>query len=468
MNAPMPPDERDDTLLIPPASVEAEQAVLGGLMLDNRAFDHISDLLREGDFYRADHRLIWSTAVRLIEKGAPADVITVYEALQAAGEEVDLSYLNDLAQNTPSAANIKGYADIVKERALRRGLLQIAHDAMRAANGSHNGRTVAELVADVESSLARLAEAGYTGDTELPTMAESLAQVRTDLQARMEAPEGLSGVSTGLAQIDEKTDGLQRGDLIVVAGRASMGKTALGMQIAQNIALDGGVVQIFSMEMSRNQLVRRMVSSLMRIPGEAMKRGRLSTVEVARFEKGQEKLETCKIFIDDRSALNIMQMRARCKRQRRAAGKLDLVVVDYLQLATSRAEQREQQVSEISRGLKALAKEMHCPVIALSQLNRGVEQRADKRPMMSDLRESGAIEQDADVIMLLYRDEYYNPDTEDKGLIEINIGKQRDGAVGRVLAAWHGEFTRVEDTDQRWRQPKAPRHAPSKSFAETY
>jgi replicative DNA helicase len=470
MNAPMDIDEREAMdLVAPPAATEAEQCVLGGLMLDNRALDLISDRLRTADFYRVDHRLIWETACKLIESGKPADVITVFEALESekrTEEAGGIVYLNALTQNTPSAANIRGYAEAVREASVLRALLQVGHDAMQAATARRHGRSVTDLLAEVEASLAGLADSGMGADTDPPTLAETMAVVRDDLQTRMENPDQLSGLATGLEQIDEKTDGLPRGGLVIVAGRASMGKTGFAMQIAQNVALNGGIVQVFSMEMRRQELVRRMISNVGRIDGEKMKRGRLSSQEVARFEHARDQLADCKLEIDDRPALTVGQMRARARRLRRRLGKIDLVVVDYLQLATSRAEQREQQVSEISRGLKALARELNCPVIALSQLNRGVEQRADKRPMMSDLRESGAIEQDADLIALIYRDEYYNPDSEDRGLMEVNIGKQRDGSVGRVMVGWCGEYTRVENSQARYVPPKAPRHGPSRSFAE--
>jgi replicative DNA helicase len=444
-------------LAAPPQAIESEQCILGGLLMDNRALDRILERVREADFYRADHRLIWRTIVRLIEAGKPADVITVYQTLQADGLVDDaggLQYLHDLANNTPSSANIRGYADAVRDRALLRGLMAVGQQAIEAATTRRAGRPPAEVVREVESALSLVLEAGLAGDEATPSLVATLGEVREEIQYRMDHPEEISGLSTGLVDLDKALDGMQPADLIIVAGRSSMGKTALGFQIGQRASLQGAVVQAFSMEMPRRKLGRRMLANHAKLDGEAMKRGELNDAEMDRFEKAREQLATMKFEIDDRGNLSIGQMRARCRRTRRALGRLDLVIVDYLQLAKGEGDNRTQEVTSISRGLKALAKEMNCPVIALAQINRGVEQRQNKRPEMSDLRESGAIEQDADIILLLYRDEVYFPDSvNNKGLIEIEIKKNRDGALHRIYGSWLEWCTRIENTDRIYREP---------------
>jgi replicative DNA helicase len=469
MNAPLNRTEAEglEVLAAPPASIEAEQCVLGGLMLDNRAYDLVAGRLRESDFYRSDHRTIWRAVVRLIERGQPADVVTVFDALNAEkkAEEVGgLVYLNALATNTPSAANIRSYAKIVADRAVLRGLIQVGQQAIDAAV-SRRGRDVGDIVHDIEAAVSGLVENGLNGDEDLPSLGETLVAVRDEIQQRIEAPDQFSGLATGLRDVDAALDGLQRNDLVIVGGRSSMGKTSFSMQLGQNVALKGGSVLTFSMEMSAIQLVRRMLSNLARVPADAIRCGRLDDAQMERLADAQDRLSAAKFEIDDRPALTVGQMRARARRVKRKQG-LDLIIVDYLQLGRATAENRTQEVSEISRGLKALAKEMRVPVIALSQLSRGVEARSDKRPMMSDLRESGAIEQDADVIIFCYRDEVYNPDTADRGVMELGIAKQRNGATGRVCVAWQAEFTRIEDLAVGY-EPAVPRSKPSRNFRET-
>lgn len=449
MNAPMTHFERGALdAYAPPQSVEAEQAVLGGLLLDNRAFDLIVDAVRERDFYRADHRLIWNAIARLIDKGEPADVITVFQLLKDEGRADDtggMEYLNDMAQNTPSAANIRGYARHVREQAMLRDLMVAGQEAVAAAVAYRREKPVEEVIAGVEATMAALLEGGAS-EGDLPTLGETLRTVRDKIQARIDAPEGeLSGLRTGLGVLDHALDGLQGSDLIIIAGRASMGKTALAMQIGQNVALAGGVVLVFSMEMPSEQLAHRMLANLAEVPAEVMRRGRVSQEQVDAIGRAEERLASLRLVIDDRASLAVGQMRARARRVRRQHGRLDLIVVDYLQLARAQAENRTQEVSEISRGLKAIAKEAGVPVVALSQLNRGMDARPNKRPMMGDLRESGAIEQDADVILLCYRDEYYFPTKGEKGVMEINIAKHRNGATGMRKVGWKGEFTGVRD-----------------------
>lgn len=444
-------DAQVEALKIPPHSIEAEQATLGGLLLDNAAWDKIGDVLREDDFYRADHRLIWKHIAQLVEKGKPADVITVYEALDAEKRAEDvggLSYLNDLAQNTPSAANIKGYADIVRDRSVLRRLLGASGDI---ADNVFNreGRSVREILDSAEAAVFQIAEEGARGKQGFEDLASLIAQVRDRVQELhdMNSPD-ITGIETGFKDLDMKTSGLQPGDLIIVAGRPSMGKTTFAMNVAENVALAGGIVGVFSMEMGGTQLAMRILGSIGQLDLHRLRTGKLDDHEFSRFATAMERLQDCKLHVDETPALTSLELRARARRLHRVYGKLDLIVIDYLQLmsgssASGREENRATEVSEISRSLKALAKELRCPVIALSQLNRGLEQRQDKRPMMSDLRESGAIEQDADVILFIYRDEVYHPEAENnKGLAEVIIGKQRNGPIGKVELTFLGQYTK--------------------------
>ena len=444
-------DPQVEALKIPPHSIEAEQSTLGGLLLDNHAWDKIGDLLREEDFYRADHRLIWKHIARLIEKGKPADVITVYEALDAEKKAEDaggLSYLNALAQNTPSAANIRGYAQIVRDRSVLRKLL-IATDEIGGLVYNRQGREVRQILDEAESRVFQIAEDGARGGKGFVELGPLLTQVRDRVQELhdMNSPD-VTGVPTGFIDLDRKTSGFQAGDLIIVAGRPSMGKTAFSLNIAEHVALEGGIVGVFSMEMGGTQLAMRMLGSIGRLDLHRLRTGKLDDAEFSKFATALERLQDVKLHIDETPALTALELRARARRLHRVYGKLDLLVIDYLQLmsATGQGENRATEISEISRSLKALAKELNVPVVALSQLNRSLEQRTDKRPMMSDLRESGAIEQDADVILFIYRDEVYNPDNENnKGKAEVIIGKQRNGPIGRVELAFLGEYTKFEN-----------------------
>ena len=444
-------DPQVEALKIPPHSIEAEQSTLGGLLLDNHAWDKIGDLLREEDFYRADHRLIWKHIARLIEKGKPADVITVYEALDAEKKAEDaggLSYLNALAQNTPSAANIRGYAQIVRDRSVLRKLL-IATDEIGGLVYNRQGREVRQILDEAESRVFQIAEDGARGGKGFVELGPLLTQVRDRVQELhdLNSPD-VTGVPTGFIDLDRKTSGFQAGDLIIVAGRPSMGKTAFSLNIAEHVALEGGIVGVFSMEMGGTQLAMRMLGSIGRLDLHRLRTGKLDDAEFSKFATALERLQDVKLHIDETPALTALELRARARRLHRVYGKLDLIVIDYLQLmsATGQGENRATEISEISRSLKALAKELNVPVVALSQLNRSLEQRTDKRPMMSDLRESGAIEQDADVILFIYRDEVYNPDNENnKGMAEVIIGKQRNGPIGRVELAFLGEYTKFEN-----------------------
>jgi len=448
-------DQQLDSLRLPPHSVEAEQSVLGGLLLDNSAWDKIADLITEEDFYRHDHRLIYRHISKLVEHAKPADVITVAESLENTAKLVDaggLAYLGALAQNTPSAANIRRYAEIVRERAVLRRLAEVGSGIAESAL-SQTGRSVAQLLDEAEARVFEIAEAGARGKQGFVEIQPLLTQVveRIDMLFQRENPSDVTGIPTGFQDLDEKTSGFQAGDLIIVAGRPSMGKTAFSLNIAENVAMQTGLpVAVFSMEMGGTQLVTRMLGSIGRLDQHRVRTGRLQDEDWQKLTYAVGKLNDAPIYIDESAALTVLDLRARARRLHRQCGKLGLIVIDYLQLMSGSgkgggSENRATEISEISRGLKALAKELDVPVIALSQLNRSLEQRPNKRPVMSDLRESGAIEQDADLILFIYRDEVYNSDTPDKGIAEIIIGKQRNGPIGMVRMTFLGEYTRFEN-----------------------
>ena len=443
------PDLQVDVLKLPPHSVEAEQSVLGGLLLDNNAWDKIADLIREADFYRADHRLIYRHISKLIELMRPADVVTVSENLQSSNELAEAGgteYLNALARNTPSAANIRRYAEIVRDRSVLRNLVEVATDIAESAY-SPMGKDAGTLVDEAESKIFAISEAGERGKQGFVAMPPLLTQVveRIDLLYHRDNPSDITGVPTGFSDLDRLTSGLQPGDLVIVAGRPSMGKTAFALNIGEHVALSAGLpVGVFSMEMSGPQLVMRLLGSVGRLDQHRVRTGRLEDDDWRRLTDAVGKLNEAPIHINETAALNALELRARARRLHRQYGRLGLIIVDYLQLmsASSQGENRATEISEISRSLKALAKELQVPVMALSQLNRSLEQRPNKRPVMSDLRESGAIEQDADIIFFIYRDEVYNPDSSDKGRAEIIIGKQRNGPIGTVTLTFQGEYTR--------------------------
>ncbi|CAG2153376.1 Replicative DNA helicase [compost metagenome] len=451
MNAPAA-DPQLDSLKVPPHSIEAEQSVLGGLLLDNAAWDRIADFLSESDFYRFDHRLIFQGIARLISATKPADVITVYEMLQVAGkaEEVGgLAYLNSLAQNTPSAANIRRYAEIVRERSVLRKLVTVADDIASAAFAP-KGREVRELLDEAESKVFAIAEEGSRGQKGFQEIQPLLTQVveRIDELYHRDTATDVTGVPTGFIDLDKMTSGMQAGDLIIVAGRPSMGKTAFSLNIGEHVAVEQGLpVAVFSMEMAGVQLAMRMLGSVGRLDQHRLRTGRLLDEDWPRLTHAIQRMNDAQLFIDETPALNPMELRARSRRLARQCGQLGLIIIDYLQLMSGSGggENRATEISEISRSLKGLAKELNCPVIALSQLNRSLEQRPNKRPVMSDLRESGAIEQDADVILFIYRDEVYNPDSQDKGTSEIIIGKQRNGPIGTVRLTFLGQFTKFDN-----------------------
>src|SRR2546421_2805722 len=409
-------------LRVPPHSVEAEQSLLGALLIDNQAFDRVADLVSAEAFSRDDHRRIWRHVSKLVENSRPADVVTVAESIEAS-EDKDKTggptYLAALSQNTPSSLNVRRYAELVRERAVQRRLAQVATEIAETAL-SPSGKDVGQLLDEAESKIFQIAESGARRDQGLIGISPILANVfeRIDHLHSQENPSDITGVPTGFTDIDQKTAGLQPGDLIIVAGRPSMGKTAFALNVAEHVALHPSVrmpVAIFSMEMSSSQLALRLLSSIARIDQHKLRTGRLSNEEWPNLTDAIGKLNETSIHVDETPALNALELRARARRLKREYGKLGLVVVDYLQLmsATGQGENRATEISEISRSLKALAKELQVPVVALSQLSRAVEQRNDRRPMMSDLRESGAIEQDADLILFIYREEGYSPDKEE-------------------------------------------------------
>ena len=449
------PESGDPQLLalkVPPHSIEAEQALLGALLIDNQAFDKVGDLVSGEDFYRDDHRRIWRHIVKLVENNQPADVVTVADSIERS-EDKDktggATYLAALAQNTPSAVNVRRYGQLVRDRSVQRRLGQVATEIAESALAT-SGKEVNQLLDEAESKIFQIAEAGARKDQGLLGIAPILAKVyeRIDHLHNQDNPSDITGVPTGYHDLDHRTAGLQPGDLIIVAGRPSMGKTAFALNIAEHVALHPSVrlpVAIFSMEMSGAQLAMRMLSSIAKVDAHKLRTGRLNDEEWSQLTDATGRLHEASIHVDETPALNALEVRARARRLKRQYSKLGLVIVDYLQLmsATSQGENRATEISEISRSLKALAKELDVPVIALSQLSRAVEQRNDRRPMMSDLRESGAIEQDADVILFIYRDEVYFPDKEEtKGRAEVIIGKQRNGPIGKIDLTFLGRFTR--------------------------
>jgi replicative DNA helicase len=447
-----PFDSQLDAIRVPPHSIEAEQSVLGGLLLDNAAWDRIADFIREADFYRYDHRIIFQCIVKLINSSRPADVITVFDALTALNKADDaggITYLNALAQNTPSAANIRRYAEIVRDRGILRKLITVS-DEIAGQAFNPQGKEVKQMLDEAESKIFAIAEEGARGAQGFQAIQPLLTQVveRIDELYNRDSSSDITGVPTGFADLDRMTSGLQPGDLIIVAGRPSMGKTAFSLNIGENVAIESGLpVAVFSMEMGGAQLAMRMLGSVGKLDQHRLRTGRLNDEDWPRLTHAIQKMNDAQLYIDETPALSVIELRARSRRLSRQCGKLGLIVIDYLQLmsGSSQGENRATEISEISRSLKGLAKELQCPVIALSQLNRSLEQRPNKRPVMSDLRESGAIEQDADVILFIYRDQVYNPDSPDKGTAEIIIGKQRNGPIGSVRLTFLGEYTKFDN-----------------------
>ncbi len=443
------PSKALDNINVPPQSVEAEQSVLGGIMLDNEAFDRIAGRLSEANFYKTEHRLIYRVMASLARRNSPLDVLTIAEALKDIGELENAGgeiYLFELARNVPSASNISAYADIVRERATLRHLLGVAHEIADSAFNP-DGRDANELLGHAEQKIFAIAEQNLRegGPVDLRDL---LAEAVDKIDTLFHSDSPITGLPTGFSDFDDMTAGLQPGDLIIAAGRPSMGKTVFGMNIAEYAAVTSGKpVLVFSLEMPGSALAMRMMSSWGRIEQNKVRTGRLDEEDWPRITSAVSGLSEAKMFIDDTGGLSPAEMRSRARRIAKEQGDLGLIVVDYLQLMkiASFKENRTAEISEISRSLKMLAKELNVPVVALSQLNRSLEQRPDKRPIMSDLRESGSIEQDADVIAFIYRDEVYNPNTRDKGTAEIIIAKQRNGPIGKIRLTFLGQFTRFEN-----------------------
>ncbi|MCK4493337.1 MAG: replicative DNA helicase [Methylococcales bacterium] len=438
------------SLKVPPHSIQAEQSVLGGLMLDNEAWDKIADKLIEADFYRKDHRLIFRTITQLAKKQNPFDVITLSELLESTHELAKvggLAYLGMILKDTPSAANIVAYATIVHDRSILRQLIKVGTDIAASAYNPE-GKETSELLENAERTVFKIAEQRQTGEDDFLPIQTLLATAIEKIEILSEQEGSITGAATGFTEFDEKTLGLQQGDLIIVAGRPSMGKTTIAMNMAEYIAINGDKpVAIFSMEMPGDALAMRIMSSSGGIDHHKIRTGKLGEEDWPRLTSLLNLLADKKLFIDDTPALSPTEVRSRSRRLAKDHGPLGLIVLDYIQLmqSPSSGENRVQQISDISRGLKALAKEMNVPVVALSQLNRNLEQRPDKRPIMSDLRDSGAIEQDADLIVFVYRDVVYNEDCPDKDLAEIIIGKQRNGPIGTVRQTFIGQYTRFEN-----------------------
>lgn len=444
-----PGTQTAESLRLPPHSVEAEQSILGGLMLDNSGWDRIADLLHGGDFYRRDHQLIFEAIGALSEKSIPSDAVTVSEHLEKCSQLDDaggLAYIASLARDTPSAANIKAYAEIVRERSMLRELIRVGGEIAGSAH-ANDGRGATDLVDEAERKVFEIAERGQRAGTGFIGLRKILPGVIDRLDELSHSEGDITGVATGFQKFDALTAGLHGGELIIIAGRPSMGKTTLAMNIAENAAIAGKVpTAIFSMEMSAEQLAFRMIGSIGRVNQSNLRTGRFSDEDWTRINSAVAIMSQAPIFIDDTPALSPTEIRSRARRLKREHG-LGLIVVDYLQLmgVAGTRENRATEISEISRSLKALAKELNVPIVALSQLNRGVEQRTDKRPVMSDLRESGAIEQDADLIAFIYREEVYDPDTPRKGVADIIIAKQRNGPIGNFHLTFLGEYTRFEN-----------------------
>lgn len=445
-------DAQIAALKLPPHSIEAEQSLIGGLLLDNSAWDRIADIVSGADFYRDDHRRIFAHIRKLVETGRPADVVTVFESIENANEADQtggLAYLGEIANATPSAANIRRYAEIVHERAVLRKLVTVG-DEIAGAALNPSGRDVKTLLDMAEQKVFEIAETGNRSTQGFLAITPLLGDVveRIEVLYNRENPSDITGLATGFHDLDKMTSGLQPGDMIVVAGRPSMGKTAFALNIAEHVGMElRKPVAIFSLEMSGPQLAMRFLSSAGRLDQTKIRTGRLSDEDWEKMSVALGKLHEAPIHIDETGAINASDLRARARRLHRQCGQLGLIVIDYLQLMTSVKdnENRATEISEISRSIKALAKELQVPVIALSQLSRKVEERNDKRPLMSDLRESGAIEQDADIILMMYRDEYYKPDTTEKGVAEVIVGKHRNGPTGTVKLTFLGEYTRFEN-----------------------
>ncbi|KGM54999.1 DNA helicase [Lysobacter daejeonensis GH1-9] len=443
-------DQRMDQLRVPPQSVEAEQAVLGGLMLDPNAYDRIADQLNDNDFYRRDHQLIYRAIAELAQKSKPFDAVTLgewFESMGLAEQVAGGAYLIELASTTPSAANILAYAEIVRDKAVLRQLIDVGTGIVNDGF-QPDGRDSDMILEEAEKQVLAIAQSRTSGRSDFTDVQKALVEAFDVLQTRYANGGSVTGLPTGYTEFDELTAGLQKTDLIILAARPAMGKTTLALNMAEFAAFKSKQpVAVFSMEMSASQLALRLISSVGRVNAQRLRTGQLEDEDWSRVTSAIRQLKEVKIFIDDEPGLSPVKLAAKARRLKREHG-LGLIVIDYLQLMSvpGNNENRATEISEISRSLKGLAKELQVPVIALSQLNRSLETRADKRPVMADLRESGAIEQDADMIVFIYRDDYYNKENSpDKGLAEVIIGKQRSGPTGSIKLKFFGEYTRFDN-----------------------
>lgn len=449
-------------LKVPPHSIEAEQSVLGALMLEENAWDRVAEIVKANDFYRRDHRLIFKAIAALASDSEPRDVLMVSELLKRRGELDDAGgsiYLGEIIKNTASAANVSAYAEIVRERSVLRQLINASYEITDSAF-QPQGATSEEILDDAERKIFAIAEQQTKGDGP-QSLDGVLSKTVERISQLFESDDAITGLSTGFDHLDEMTSGLQKGDLVIVAARPSMGKTTFAMNLVENAVMNNVPALVFSMEMPSESIAMRMISSLGRINQTNVRSGKMDADDMAKFTSTISMLHEKKLFIDDSPALSPTEVRSRARRVARDnGGKLGLIMVDYLQLmrVPGMENNRVNEISEISRSLKALAKEMNCPVIALSQLNRGLEQRPNKRPVMSDLRESGAIEQDADIIMFIYRDEVYNKDSDEKGIAEIIIGKQRNGPIGFKKLSFLGHYTRFENLAPDYYRDQGPEY----------
>jgi len=437
---------------VPPHSLEAEAAVLGAILLENAALDRIADVVSAEDFYREVHRKVFRAALDLSERSEPIDLLTLTEALRTRGELAEIggaAYISELADRALSAANIQYHARIVREKAILRGLISTASEIV--TRGYEAREEVGRFVDEAEQAMYQIAEKRARGA--FTRVGDLITDTFRQIEQLYERKEMVTGVPTGFTDLDRMTAGLQPSDLIIVAGRPSMGKTSFCLNIAEHVAIEKGIgVAVFSLEMSKEQLVLRMLCSQARVDLSKVRTGFLAQKDFPRLAEAAGRIHDAPIYVDDTPALSALELRAKARRLKRVKeANLGLIVVDYLQLmrgSGSRDESREQEISQISGSLKALAKELQVPVIALSQLNRQVEGRNPPKPRMADLRESGAIEQDADVIAFIYRDELYNPQSRDQGVAEILVAKQRNGPTGDVRLAFRSEFTRFENLEE--------------------
>ncbi|MEK9926776.1 MAG: replicative DNA helicase [Halieaceae bacterium] len=448
-NYPVSADSDIARIRMQPQSIEAERSVIGGLLLASDAWDSIAELVSASDFYRPEHRAIFRQIAALVDRNEPVDVVTVADRLHATGELEAAgghTYLSELAETTPTAANIRAYASAVHQRAVLRKLIGAAQD-IADTGFNPEGRTAEELIDEAERRIMQIAEEGPKSGG--PRGMEPLLQGALErIEELFNTGGAITGLTTGFVDLDRMTSGLQDSDLVIVAGRPSMGKTSFAMNLVENAAGNSDKpILVFSMEMPAEQLVIRMMSSLGKIDQTKVRTGKLDQEDWPKLSAAMAKLKDTRILIDDTPALTPTELRSRARRVAREHGALGMIMVDYLQLmrVAGSSEGRTAEISEISRSLKAIAKEFRCPMVALSQLNRSLEQRPNKRPVNSDLRESGAIEQDADVIMFIYRDEVYHEDSQDRGVAEIIIGKQRNGPIGTCRLSFRGEFTRFEN-----------------------